>query len=76
MGIVVYQCCSATTWAQFGLVEDNYVSDFQLGFRGTLGFRKHLSRVPRLVSEKNNNNLAYEITSDQAIEVLLSLIHI
>jgi len=28
-------------------------SDFQPGFRGTLGFRGHLLRVPRLVSKKN-----------------------
>ena len=28
-------------------------SDFQPGFRGTLGFRGHLLRVPRLVSKKH-----------------------
>jgi len=29
-----------------------YTSDFQLGFRGTQGFREHMPRVPRLVSKK------------------------
>jgi len=35
------------------------------------GFREHLPRVPRLVKKnKNRPNLACEITSEQAIEVL------
>jgi len=47
-----------------------YSSDFHTGFHGTLGFREHLPRFLRLVSVKNKNNLACEITSEQAIEVL------
>jgi len=47
-----------------------YCSDFQPGFRGTQGFREHLPRVPWLVSKEDKNNLACEITSDNAIEVI------
>jgi len=47
----------------------HYTSVFQPGFRGTQGFRKHMPGVPRLISKKCKNNLACEITSNQAIKV-------
>jgi len=47
-----------------------YPSVFQLGFRGSQGFRQHMPGVLRLVSKKIKQiNLACEITSNQVIKV-------
>jgi len=49
--------CTATAWS----------SDFQPGFRETLGFREQLPRVPQLASK---NNPTCEITPDNVLEIL------
>jgi len=41
------------------------MSDFQLRFRGTQGFREHLPRVLQLASK---NNLASKGTPDKVVE--------
>jgi len=53
------QTAIALLYFAFGVVRllhlpsaEGLTSDFQLGFRGTQGFRKHLLRVSRLVSKK------------------------